>query len=319
MLEVAHERASVIVCEKDRLNMVMTLQRKLTETNMACVPDGVHHIDEIYSIVEESHADLVDDTICTTGWAAALEWKHKVRNALQTLKGKGRVHKTGLNKGYWRIQVKLNGKVMADICCGSRAMWWDKEHPNCIYMDIREEVPGTIELQPNWSVKPDVIGDYREMFFVDGTFHLIMWDPPHIMEAKGGLMLKKYGKLGMNWQRDMSVGFKEVWRVLKPYGVLLFKYNDLSISVGEMLNCFFEMPLVGTRTKKSVGSNGTGTYWFAFMKLPEESDGATDENFDTNQKMQEVVRNITERYELEIKVMKHNHEVEIQELKRQLN
>ena len=55
------------------------------------------------------------------------------------------------------------------------------------------------------------------------------------------------------------------------------------------------------------------------MKLPEESDGATDENFDTNQKMQEVVRKITERYELEIKVMKHNHEVEIQELKRQLN
>ena len=35
--------------------MEMTLQRKLTETNMKCVPDGVHHIDEIYKYVEENH------------------------------------------------------------------------------------------------------------------------------------------------------------------------------------------------------------------------------------------------------------------------
>ena len=45
---------------------------------------------------------------------------------------------------------------------------------------------------------------------------------------------------------------------------------DLSISVTEMLSSFPQQPLVGTRTKKSVGSNGTGTYWFAFIKLPAE-------------------------------------------------
>ena len=268
MLEVAHEGTSVAVCEKDRLNMVMTLQRKLTETNMKCVPDGVHHIEAIYEFVHEAHEELIDDAVCTTGWKESPEWQHKVRNALQTLKGKGRVHKTGLERGYWRIQVHLNGKVLADLCCGARSIWWDKNHPDCIYMDIREEEPGTIELQPNWSVKPDVIGDYRDMFFDDETFHLIVWDTPHILEAKGGIMLMKYGKLGYGWKDDMRRGFNEIWRVLKPHGVLLFKYNDLSIPVPAMLECFPVQPLVGTRTKKSVSGNGEGTFWFAFIKLP---------------------------------------------------
>jgi hypothetical protein len=248
--------------------MVMTLHRKLTETNMKCVPEGIHHIDAIYEFVHKSHEDLIDDEVCTTGWKEAPEWMHKVRNALQSLKGKGRVHKTGLDRGYWRIEIKLNGKTLADLCCGHRSIWFDKQHPDCIYMDIREEEPGAIELQPNWSVKPDIIGDYRDMFFEDETFHLIVWDIPHILEAKGGIMLKKYGKLGYGWKDDCRRGFNEVMRVLKPHGVLLFKYNDLSISVPEMLNCFPVQPLVGTRTKKSVSGRGTGTYWFAFIKLP---------------------------------------------------
>ena len=252
--------------------MVMTLQRKLTETNMKCVPDGLHHIEAIYEYVAAAHEDLICDTVCTTGWIETPEWQHKVRNALQTLKGKGRVHKTGLERGYWRIQINVDGKTILDACCGNRGIWWDKNDPNCIYMDIREEDPGAIELQPNWKVKPDVIGDYRDMFFEDETFHLVVWDIPHILEAKGGIMLKKYGKLGRNWRNDCRAGFNEVWRVLKPHGVLLFKYNDLSVSVSDMLNCFPVQPLVGTRTKKSVGKNRMGTFWFAFFKLPQRRD-----------------------------------------------
>lgn len=263
---------------------------------MVCVPDGIHHIDAIYGFVEEYHKDLIDeDEVCTTGWNDSPEWKHKVRNALQTLKGKGRVHKTGLEKGFWRIQVHLNGKVLADLCSGHRSIWWDKEHPDCIYMDIREEEPGTIKLQPNWCVKPDVIGDYRDMFFLDETFHLIVWDIPHILEATSGIMLKKYGKLGSQWRKDCTDGFKEVWRVLKPHGVLLFKYNDLSIAIPEMLSCFFETPLVGTRTKKSVGNDGTGTYWFAFIKLP-KGEIKKDKNYELNLHVHKATRGLTNKF-----------------------
>jgi hypothetical protein len=244
-----------------------SLQQVLTQTNMKCVPDGLHHIEVIYEYVQEAFPEeCSDEVVCDTGWADSPEWQHKVRNALQTLKGKGRVHKTGIEKGYWRIQVHLDGKVLADLCCGSRSIWFDKEHPDAIYMDIREEEPGSIALQPNWSVKPDLIGDYRDMVFPDEHFHLLVWDIPHILEAKGGIMLKKYGKLGYGWKDDVRRGFNECWRILQPYGVLLFKYADISIRVNEMLAQFPETPIVGTRTKKSV--NEGGTYWFAFIKLP---------------------------------------------------
>ena len=79
-------------------------------------------------------------------------------------------------------------------------------------------------------------------------------------------MLQKYGKLGSTWQEDVQKGFAECWRILQPYGVLLFKYADLDISTTKMLAQFPETPIVGTRTKKSV--NEGGTYWFAFIKLP---------------------------------------------------
>ena len=68
---------------------------------MKCVPDGLHHLEVIYDFVQEAYPqECLDAEICTTGWTDAPEWKHKVRNALQTLKGKGRIHKTGLDKGY---------------------------------------------------------------------------------------------------------------------------------------------------------------------------------------------------------------------------
>lgn len=251
-----------------KIELTMTsLQKTLTQTNMKCVPDGIHHIEVIYDYVQEAFPEVCDGEICTTGWSDSLEWQHKVRNALQTLKGKGRVHKTGLDKGYWRIQVNLNGKTLLDACCGARSIWFDKRHSDCIYMDIREELPGTIALQPGWSVEPDIIGDYRDMVFKDETFHHVMWDIPHILEARGGIMLQKYGKLGHGWKNDVRRGFDEIWRVLKPHGTLVFKWCDLHISVSEMLRQFPETPLHGTRTKKSVSAEH-GTYWIFFIKIP---------------------------------------------------
>ena len=255
--------------ESKESGMTVSLQKELTQTNMKCVPDGLHHIEVIYEYVQEAYPEECDnEVVCDTGWADSPEWQHKVRNALQTLKGKGRIHKTGLERGYWRVQVNLDGKALLDACCGARSIWFDKEHAETLYMDIREEEPGTIKLQPGWSVEPDIIGDYRDMVFPDESFWHIMWDIPHIMEAKSGIMLQKYGKLGHGWKEDVTRGFNECWRVLKPFGTLVFKWCDLSISTSEMLAQFPEKPLHGTRTKKSV--NEHGTYWILFFKLPPE-------------------------------------------------
>jgi len=154
-------------------------------------------------------------------------------------------------------------KLILDACCGGRHFWFNKTHPNALYMDIRSVSKGTISLQPNWCVEPDVIGDYRDMVFDDNSFKLVVWDIPHKLKEDKGLITMKYGFLGDKWRDDILKGFNEIWRVLDIHGVLVFKYADLDISVREMLNVLPEEPLFGTRTKKGVNS----TYWFTFMKM----------------------------------------------------
>ena len=63
----------------------------------------------------------------------------------------------------------------------------------------------------------------------------------------------------------MKNGFNAIMRYLSPYGVLEFKYADITIPTKEILNLFPIKPLFGTVTKKGVNN----TYWFCFMKLPQ--------------------------------------------------
>ena len=54
-------------------------------------------------------------------------------------------------------------------------MWFDKEHSDTLYIDIREVDPGTSAHRPNWSVEPDMVADYRNLPFKDEKFELIVW------------------------------------------------------------------------------------------------------------------------------------------------
>ena len=157
----------------------------------------------------------------------------------------------------------MSDKFILDACCGGKHFWFDKTHPNAIYMDIRSVEKGTIKVQPNWSCDPDVIASYTEMPFDDDSFNLVVWDIPHKLKFDTGLITTKYGSLGNTWREDCKKGFDEIMRVLKPNGVLNFKFNDLDISVKEMLELFPIKPLFGTKTKKGVNN----TYWFCFMKI----------------------------------------------------
>ena len=56
-------------------------------------------------------------------------------------------------------------------------------------------------------------------------------------------------------------GFSECMRVLKPYGVLIFKWSDISISTREVINAFGQEPLFGHRSGKKMN-----THWMCFMK-----------------------------------------------------
>jgi len=166
--------------------------------------------------------------------------------------------------------MKDKNKIILDACCGPKFMWFNKNHPRTLYIDIRSEETGFIEARPNCEIKPDIIADFRDLPFADKSFKLVVWDPPHIIRknyAKHDMTLK-YGILDKeSWPSDYKKGFNEIWRVLEDHGVLIFKFNDNTLSFEKVLKLFPVQPLFGNTTTTSSKST---TKWFCFMKIPGE-------------------------------------------------
>jgi len=161
----------------------------------------------------------------------------------------------------------LSAKFILDACCGGRMFWFNKKHPNTIYVDIRKEEKGFIKYEKNYEVNPDIIADVQKLPFKEKSFKLIIFDPPHLVNYNSGIMFQKYGSLNNNYKDFLSNAFKELWRVLDDYGVINFKWNNQNVKIREILEIIKEIPLCGT---KAVSKKNSNTYWFCFMKIPEE-------------------------------------------------
>ncbi len=155
-------------------------------------------------------------------------------------------------------------QCILDACCGGRTFWFNKNHPNTLYIDIEPRPKGICQERPNWCCEPDLVADFRKLDFPDKRFKHIVWDPPHLLKLqKTSIMRKKYGTLNAEtWQSDLRMGFNELWRVLDDYGTLVFKWSEGSIPIKKILPLFKETPLYGHPTAK----NGK-TKWFIFMKI----------------------------------------------------
>ena len=93
-------------------------------------------------------------------------------------------------------------------------------------------------------IKPDIIGDFRNIPFEDNSFYLVVFDPPHLLKiGETSYMAKKYRKLTEEWRQDIKQGFKECMRVLKQNGTLIFKWNEQQIKLKEILNIIDYKPL----------------------------------------------------------------------------
>ncbi|RIJ65510.1 class I SAM-dependent methyltransferase [Rummeliibacillus sp. POC4] len=152
----------------------------------------------------------------------------------------------------------MNLVRVLDACCGSRMFWFDKENEDVIFMDKRELKTELCDGR-KLIVAPDVVADFRDMPFENNSFYLVVFDPPHLLKAgEESWLAKKYGKLDENWREDLSKGFEECMRVLKPNGTLIFKWNEDQIKLSEVLKCFGQNPLFGNKRSK--------THWLVFMK-----------------------------------------------------
>ncbi len=152
-------------------------------------------------------------------------------------------------------------KPILDPCCGSRMFWFDKNNPDVVFGDIREE-SHTLCDGRSLSISPDYKMDFRNIPFEDASFYLVVFDPPHILRGgKSSWIVKKYGLLSDNWQQDIKKGFDECMRVLKPNGTLIFKWNETQVSTSEIIRIFGQQPLFGHKSGKRMG-----THWLTFFK-----------------------------------------------------
>lgn len=160
-------------------------------------------------------------------------------------------------------------KPILDPCCGSRMWWFDKLDPRVLFGDCRNETITVVDRSHGREdgsrtlrIDPDVELDFRALPFPDNSFHLVAFDPPHLVRAGSkSWMAAKYGKLGPDWRKDLRAGFSECFRVLKPNGVLVFKWNETQIKIREVLELSAVAPLFGNTSGRK-----TGTHWIVFMK-----------------------------------------------------
>ena len=152
----------------------------------------------------------------------------------------------------------MNQKTILDVACGSRMFWFNRNHPNAIYMDKRKLKTKLCDGRI-LNIDPDIIGDFTKIPFPNDTFYHVIFDPPHLTKVgKTSWLAKKYGILPDDWEKTIRMGFNECMRVLKPYGTLVFKWNEEQIKLREILKVIEKEPLYGNRRSK--------THWLVFIK-----------------------------------------------------
>lgn len=161
----------------------------------------------------------------------------------------------------------MKKRPVLDACCGSRMFWFDRQDGRALCVDKRREnhvlndsssKGGTRTL----TIDPDMVADFRDLPFDNDSFAMVVFDPPHLTKnGKSGWLAKKYGKLDKGWKEDLRRGFVECFRVLKPEGSLIFKWNETDIPVSAILALTPERPLIGNRCGKRSKS-----HWIVFLK-----------------------------------------------------
>ncbi len=154
-------------------------------------------------------------------------------------------------------------KLILDPASSMRAFYFDKQDSRVVFGDIREDETHLLTNGQTITIKPDQVMDFRAIPYPDESFQCVVFDPPHMLGlSEKSWMRKKYGVLEKDtWQDDIRQGFTECFRVLKPNGTLIFKWNEVSILLKDILTLTDQKPVLGHPSGKRMG-----THWVLFIK-----------------------------------------------------
>jgi hypothetical protein len=127
------------------------------------------------------------------------------------------------------------------MSAGTRAAWFDKHRPDVMHIDIREKV------------RPDVVANSKLLPFRDGTFDLIVFDPPHVNGGAKSNISRDYGHHTTAGIRELiSLSAREAHRVGMVGCRMAFKWNDHDQRLEAVLDLVdeFWQPLFGSRVSE---------------------------------------------------------------------
>jgi 23S rRNA G2069 N7-methylase RlmK/C1962 C5-methylase RlmI len=144
-----------------------------------------------------------------------------------------------------------------------RSFYFDKKDKRVLFGDIRVKETHLLTNGQTIHIEPDEVMDFRAIPYPDETFKIVVFDPPHMLNlSEKSWMRKKYGVLDKEtWQDDIGKGFAECFRVLKDEGTLIFKWNEVSIPLKDILTLTPYKPVLGHPSGKRMG-----THWVLFIK-----------------------------------------------------
>lgn len=161
--------------------------------------------------------------------------------------------------------VVCDARPVLDVCCGAKKFYMKKDDDRVLFADIRREEIRQCDGRV-LTINPDVVCDFRDLPFADDSFYLVIFDPPHLRNVgPNSFLAQAYGKLSGTWRVDLRRGFAECFRVLKPHGVLVFKWSEHDIPLCEVLALTPERPLLAEK-------RGRTKHWIVFLKGCETSE-----------------------------------------------
>jgi len=141
-------------------------------------------------------------------------------------------------------------------------MWFDKHNPSVLYIDNRKLERTRLCDGRLFGVSPDMLADFTQLPFPDNHFKLVVFDPPHLIRANDdAYMAIKFSKLPASWETVLYNGFWECMRVLDNLGTLIFKWSEIQIPTGKVIDAIGCKPLFG-----HISGRKSKTHWMAFMK-----------------------------------------------------
>ena len=169
--------------------------------------------------------------------------------------------------------------MILDVTAGNRTMWREKDSPIVVYLDVEKRL----------ARPPDVIADSRHLPFRDGVFDTVVFDPPHLWGFETGAIqnvspnvelskvpVKRKVTSYYGWDKYKTRSqllkyivdtLREVRRVLKPDGVLWFKWCDLAMPIEKFWAVFDgwrEMLRLGLDSPMRRSSRGRS--WFIMFR-----------------------------------------------------